>query len=188
MRKSIKIWIAVTGILLIILGILFLANPGTSIFSMAALLGIFTLLSGISELVFVLNAQRFIPNSGTRVLSAIFQIFLGCILLGHNTFVGLSIPVIFSIWVMAEGIITAVKSFDYKEGAYKFWWLILILGVTAAVLGLCGLRNPLAAGKTLGILVGLAIIINGISYLVMLSGINRLEKRVKEGIETIRNS
>ena len=180
MRNSTKILIAVSGVMFIILGILCIAKPGPALFSIAWLLGLITLISGIAELIMVLNAQRFIPNSGTRVLSAIFQILVGCLLLGHKWFVAISLPVIFALFVLVEGIIIVVKSFDYKQVDFKYWWCLLILGVAGAVLGFLGLKNPDVAGKTLSILVGIGIIAEGISYLVALGGINRLQKSIKE--------
>ena len=188
MRNSIKILIAVTGILFILLGIICLANPGAALFSIAWLLGTITLVSGIVELIAVLNAQRFIPNSGTRVLSAVFQIIVGCILLGNKLLVSASLPIIFTIWVMVEGIIIAVKAFDYKQVEFKYWWCILLLGVCGAVFGFLGLRNPDAAGRTLSILVGIGVLSEGVSFLVTLGGINRFEKRVKEVRGAIRDA
>ena len=185
MRNSTKILIAVSGILFILLGIFCIARPGAALFSMAWLLGLITLISGIAELIMVLNAQRFIPNSGTRVLSAIFQIVVGCLLLGHKWLVTISLPVIFAIFVLVEGIIIAVKSFDYTQVDFKYWWCLLILGVAGAVLGFLGLRNPDVAGKTLSILVGIGVIAEGVSYLVTLGGINRFEKRVKDFKEDV---
>ena len=185
MRNSTKILIAVSGVMFIILGILCIAKPGPALFSIAWLLGLITLISGIAELIMVLNAQRFIPNSGTRVLSAIFQIVVGCLLLGHKWLVTISLPVIFAIFVLVEGIVIAVKAFDYKQVDFKYWWCLLILGVAGAVLGFLGLRNPDIAGKTLSILVGIGAIAEGISFLVTLSGINRFEKRVKDFKEDV---
>ena len=188
MRNSIKILIAVTGILFILLGILCLAKPGAALFSMAWLMGIITLTSGIVELIAVLNLQRIIPNSGTRVLSAVFQIIVGCILLGNQMLVAASLPVIFTLWIMVEGIIIAVKAFDYKQVEFKFWWCILILGIGGAVLGFLGLRDPAAAGKTLSILVGIGVISEGISFLVTLGGIKRFENNVKKVRGAIREA
>ncbi len=185
MRNSTKILIAVSGVMFIILGILCIAKPGPALFSIAWLLGLITLISGIAELIMVLNAQRFIPNSGTRVLSAVFQIVVGCLLLGHKWLVTISLPVIFAIFVLVEGIVIAVKSFDYKQVDFKYWWCLLILGVAGAVLGFLGLRNPDVAGKTLSILVGIGVIAEGISFLVTLGGINRFEKRVKDFKEDV---
>ena len=188
MRNSIKILIAVTGGLFILLGILCLTNPGGALFSLAWLMGIITLTSGIVELITILNLQHFIPNSGTRVLSAVFQIIVGCILLGNQLLVTASLPIIFALWIMVEVIIISIKAFDYKQVAFQYWWCILILGICGAVLGFLGLRDPVAAGKTLSILIGLGIISEGISFLVTLGGINRFEKKVKEVRGAVREA
>ena len=87
---------------------------------------------------------------------------------------------------MVEGIIVAVQSFDYKQADFSAWWAILILGIAGAVLGFFGLKNPDVAVATLSWLIGLGIIASGISYLVALSGINRLEKRVKQFRDNIK--
>ena len=179
-KTSTKIWLAVAGILLIVLGIVCIANPAATLFSMAWMIGCFTLFSGISQLIFTCKTQAYLPNSGTRMLSSILQIVLGIIFLGHNLFMTVSLPVIFAAWVLVEGIIVAVQSFDYKQAEISSWWTLLLLGIAGAVFGFFGLRNPDVAAKTLSWLIGLGIISTGVSYLVALYGINRVEKHVKQ--------
>ncbi|MCR5038160.1 MAG: DUF308 domain-containing protein [Bacteroidales bacterium] len=120
------------------------------------------------------------------MLSSILQIVLGLIFLGHNLILTVSLPVLFATWVFVEGIIVAVQSFDFKQADFSAWWAILILGIAGAVLGFFGLKNPDVAAATLSWLIGLGIIASGISYLVALSGINRLEKRVKQFRDNIK--
>ena len=179
-KTSTKIWLAVAGILLIVLGIVCIANPAATLFSTAWMIGCFTLFSGISQLIFTCKTQAFLPNSGTRMLSSILQIVLGIIFLGHNLFMTVSLPVIFTAWVLVEGIIVAVQSFDFKQAGASSWWAILLLGIAGAVLGFFGLRNPDVAAKTLTWLIGLGIISTGVSYLVALCGLNRVEKHLKQ--------
>ena len=81
MKKSTKIWICIAGVLLIILGVLCIAKPDITLVSAAWLLGCLTLFSGISKLIFTLRTQKFMPNSGTRMLSALLDIFFGCFFL-----------------------------------------------------------------------------------------------------------
>lgn len=185
MAKKIKVFLACSGIMLIILGIICLASPASALISLSWVLGLMTLISGVSELVAVLNAQENIPNSGTRVLSAILQIVVGCILLAHPVITAVSITLVFAFWVLFEGIVVIVKSFDYKKVGYKAWWLILLLGVCGTVLGFAAVCNPVAAGKTLTVLVGLAVIAEGVSYLVALGGINRFQKKVKGVVKNL---
>lgn len=179
-KTSTKIWLAVAGILLIVLGIVCIANPAATLFTTAWLIGCFTLFSGIAELIFTFKTQAYLPNSGTRMLSSILQIILGFIFLGHNLFVTISLPVVFAWWVLIEGVIVAVQSFDYKQAGFSAWWAALLLGIAGAVLGFFGLKNPDVAGATLSWLIGLGIISTGVSYLVALCGINRVEKHVKQ--------
>ena len=180
MKKSTKIWLAIAGILLIALGVICLLKPLATLLTVAWLIGIITLISGISKLVFTFRTQGFMPNSGTRMLSAILLIILGFFLLGHKFFVTSSLPVIFALWVIMEGVSIAVQSFDYKKAGFPFWWGLLLMGVCAAVMGFLGMRNPLASAQTLSTLIGLGIIMLGVSYLLALLGIKKFERMVKE--------
>lgn len=180
MKTGAKILLACSGILLVVLGIVCICNPADTLFASAWLIGLLTLISGISTMVFTFKTQRFLPNSGTRMLSSLLQIFLGIFFLAHKGAVTVSLPIIFAIWVMVEGITLAIESFDFKKVGFSWWWCILLLGIAGAVLGFFGLRNPVVAGKTLTTLIGLGIISNGISYLVALLGIGKFEKRIKE--------
>ena len=176
MRKSTKIWLAIAGILLIGLGVICLMRPFETLLSVAWLIGFMTLLTGISKLVFTFRTQAFLPNGATRLLSAILLIILGCILLSNKLFVTSSLPIIFAVWVVIEGVTIAVLSFDYKKFHFDFWWVLLLIGIVAVVLGILGLRNPLVAANTLSALISIGIILLGVSYLVAVFGINKLQK------------
>ena len=179
MKTSTKVWLCLAGVLLIILGILCIARPDITMVSAAWVLGCLTLLAGISKLVFTLRTQAFIPNSGTRMLSALLDIFFGCFFLFNILGTAVSIPVVFAIWVMIQGIAIAVMSFDYKKFGFPSWWALLILGVAGAVLGFFGLRNLSVTAATLSTLIGIGIIANGVAYICAVAGVNRCEKKVE---------
>lgn len=187
-KTSTKILLAVAGILLIVLGIVCIANPAATLFSTAWMIGCLTLVSGIAELIFTFKTQAFLPNSGTRMLSSILQILLGIIFLGHNLFVTISLPIIFASWVLIEGIIVAVQSFDYKQLGFSAWWSVLLLGIAGAVLGFLGLKNPDVAGTALSWIIGLGIISAGVAYLLALFGINRVESHLKQFRTNVKNA
>lgn len=179
MIKSTKIWLGIAGCLLVILGIVCICKPAGTLFATAWLIGCFTFFSGLFKLIFTFRTEGFLPNSGSRMLSAILQILLGCFFLFFSEALTLSLPVAFAIWVLLEGVIIAVQSFDYKRVGFPYWWVILLLGVAGAVLGVLGLRNPDATGQTLATLIGLGIIALGLSYLFALVGIKKFEHQIK---------
>lgn len=180
MKKSTKIWLCVAGFLLIILGVLCIARPNITLLSAAWVLGCITLITGLSKLVFTLQTQAFLPNSGTRMLSAILDIFFGCFFLFNILGTAVSIPVAFVIWVMIQGIVIAVQSFDYRQEGFSQWWVLLILGICGAVLGFFGLRNLGVMAGVLSALIGLGIIANGLAYILAVVGMNRFEKKVDQ--------
>ena len=180
MKTSSKIWLALSGILLVALGIMCICRPAATLFATAWLIGFFTLLAGVAKLMFTFRTQAFLPNSGSRMLSAILQIMVGIIFLANNIFVAFSLPVIFVVWVLVESVILTVQSFDYRTAGFPYWWSITLLGVAGIVLGILGLRNPDVSAATLSLLIGIAIILMGAGYLVALCGVNRFEKKVKD--------
>ena len=185
MKTSTKIWLCIAGVLLVVLGVLCIAKPDITLISAAWVLGCLTLIAGISKLIFTLRTQAFLPNSGTRMLSALLDIFFGCFFLFNVLGTAVSLPVVFAIWVMIEGVIIAIQSFDYKSVGFSYWWVLLILGIAGALLGLFGLRNLNVAAFTLSTLIGIAIIANGLAYLIAVAGISRFEKRVEAPFTTL---
>ncbi|MBP5497732.1 MAG: DUF308 domain-containing protein [Bacteroidales bacterium] len=178
MDKSTKIWLVISGILLVALGILCIAKPAATLFATAWLIGCFTLFSGISKLVFTFRTERFLPNSGTRMLSSLLQILIGILFLCNNIFVAISIPIVFALWVLVEGVIIFIESFDFKKVGFGYWWLLMILGILVAALGVLGLYNVEVTGNIVAILIGVGIIVMGVAYLLAYSGIHKFEKEV----------
>lgn len=179
MSKASKIWLGIAGCLLVILGIICIARPAGTLFATAWLIGCFTLFSGLFKLIFTFRTERFLPNSGSRMLSAILQILLGIFFLAFSGALAASLPIIFAIWVMVEGIIIAVQSFDYKRVGFPYWWVMLLLGIGAVILSIFFARNPVDSAVTLSTLIGIGIIALGVSYLVALVGIKKFEKQVE---------
>ena len=178
MKTSTKIWLCIAGVLLIALGISCICHPANTLLTAAWLIGCLTLFAGISKLFFTFRTQAFLPNSASRMLSAILDIIIGAIFLGNNLFVAFSLPVVFAIWLLVEGLITAVNSFDYKRVGFPYWWCLLLLGIAGAALGFVGLREPSVTAGALSTLIGIGAIALGIAYLLALVGIKRFEKAI----------
>ena len=183
MKTSKKIWLCIAGILLIALGVYFIINPNITLVSAAWVLGFLTLFTGISKLVFTFRTQAFIPNSGTRMLSALLDIFFGCFFLFHLMGTAVSLPFVFVIWVIMEGISVIVLSFDYKKIGFPYWWTLLLLGIIGVVLGILGLKNMDVTAVTLSVLISIAVILFGVAHILAVAGVNRFEKTVENAIK-----
>lgn len=183
MKTSTKVWLVIAGLLLIVLGVYCICKPAATLFSAAWLIGILVLSAGISKLIFTFRTQAFLPNSATRVLSAIFEVILGIFFLANSLFVAVSLPVVFALWVLVESVIVAINSFDYKRVGFPGWWGLLLLGVCGAVLAVLGLRNPDVTARTMAIMIGIGIISVGVANLCAVAGVNKFENYLKQPVE-----
>lgn len=165
----------ITGALMIALGIICICHPGATILSASVIIGIMTLASGISTVITWGRLKYFMPT-GNLLLSGILEILIGLIFLNNNMFLAAALPVIFACWILAEGVILAVRSFDFKRYNFKSWWALLILGIAAAVVGFFALKEPFdVAAPILTYCIGAAIILLGVVEIVLLCEINKLE-------------
>ena len=183
MKKSTKIWLVIAGVLLIALGVYCIIKPASTLFSAAWLIGLLTLFAGCSKLVFTFKTQAFLPNSATRVLSAILEILVGIFFLCNNLFLAMSLPIVFVMWVLIDSVIIAINSFDYKRVGFPYWWVLLILGICGIVLSVLGLKNPDVSASTLALLIGIGIITVGVSNICAVAGINKFENVLKQPIQ-----
>jgi uncharacterized membrane protein HdeD (DUF308 family) len=187
MKTGKKIWLCITGILLIILGVYFIIRPDVTLVSAAYVLGFLTLFTGIFKLVFTLRTQAFMPNSGTRMLSALLDILFGCFFLFNLLGTAASLPFVFAIWVIIEGISVIVASFEYKKVGFTYWWALLLLGIVGVVLGILGLKNMAVTAVTLSTLISISVILFGLAHILAVAGVSRFEKNVKDQIQTVKN-
>ena len=183
--KRINIYLIITAVLLIALGVVCIFNPGAGFGSAAWLMGLFILASGISSLIFGLRAQAFLPNAGSTTLLAIFPIIVGLMLATNILASQIALIAVFAMWVMFEGVSLAVLSIDYKKGGYDRWWVMLLLGVCSILLGFLAIRKPESTGAFLGILLGLGILANGIVRIVAFFGLKRIENRLRDLKESV---
>lgn len=180
MKSSNKIYLGLTGVLLIITGIICICNPDATLLSVSTLIGLMTLISGFTTLA-TWSKVRFILPTGNLLLSAILQIIMGLILLNHKLLVAGSLPIIFAFWLLVEGIILALRSFDFKKVHFSAWWVLFLLGTGAAVLGVFCLKSPFEVGvPALSYIIGAGIITLGVVDLVALWGVNKLEKSITD--------
>lgn len=187
MKKSTKIWLCIAGILLVALGVYFLINPNITLVSAAYVLGFLTLFTGISKLVFTFKTQAFMPNSGTRMLMGLLDVFFGCFFLFNLLGTAASLPFVFALWVIIEGVGIIVASFDYKKVGFPYWWALLLLGIIGVLLGILGFRNMDVTAVTLSTLISISVILFGMAHILAVAGVTRFEKAIKDQVQAIKD-
>ena len=100
------------GVLLIAAGIYCLCNQDVALLSAGLLLGIFLLLSGVAEIVVFAAASGVMLGSGWLLLDGILTVIMSLFLLFNQWFTLLSLPFIFTVWLMFSDLSRFVSAFD----------------------------------------------------------------------------
>lgn len=169
---------AITGAAFVALGVLCICYPGTTLLSASLAVGLLTLFSGISTIVLWFRTKYVLPT-GNLLLSGIFQLLVGIIFLNHNLLLAATLPIVFAVWIAVEGVILAIRAFDFKQFRFPHWWVVFVVGVLTAVAGCIAIRYPFSvAAPALSYSIGACIILFGIVDFVALYGVCKIEKAV----------
>ena len=178
MKTSTKIWMCLAGIALVVLGVLCIMYPGSTLLSLAWAFGLMLIVTGCSTFGAWATLRHVNPFNGLTFLAALMQVFLGIVLIINPAPLAVALPFIFAFWVMYEGIGLMVDSFNYKRLGWDKWWVLCLLSVLIICAGCYGLFcNPAASAATLAWLVGLGIILDGVGSWLKVAAVNRVEKR-----------
>lgn len=164
MNTFVRIFWIITSILMILVGVYCLINPGAALLSVAWLLGISVLLDGISAVVYYFNGGKEIKGGGWILFDGIVSIILGFIVTFSNVAIVMAdfLPLFFSVWIILKGIFTFCHAFHFKGESNSCWWVFLIVGIIMVLIGLATFINPILGIITIATIVGVYFILSGI--------------------------
>ena len=159
--KTVRILNIVAGILLIAAGIYCLCNEDVAVLSAGLMLGIFMLAAGIAEIVVFAGTSGVLIGSGWLLLDGVLTVIMSLFLLFNQWFTLLSLPFIFTVWLMFSGISRFVSAFDLRS-----WGWVLAVGILLMVAGFICMMDPWVSAAAVGVTVGLVFLLEGISAIV----------------------
>ena len=164
--KTVRILNIVAGILLIAAGIYCLCNEDVAVLSAGLMLGIFMLAAGIAEIVVFAGTSGVLIGSGWLLLDGVLTVIMSLFLLFNQWFTLLSLPFIFTVWLMFSGISRFVSAFDLHALGVRGWGWVLAVGILLMAAGFICMMDPRVSAAAVGVTVGLVFLLEGISAIV----------------------
>ena len=158
-----------SGVLLIIAGVLSIWNPQAMARFLTALFGVVLLFSGLLDVVVFLKCRRAVIGAGWILVDGILTMLMALFLLCNQWLAGLAVPVIFSMWILFSGISSVVRSLDLKSFRVRGWGWFLFLGLLQTGIGILLFIQPVVASLAVGVLIGTVLIVQGLA--AILSGL-----------------
>ena len=129
----------VTGLLMIVLGGLFLARPGLSLASIILLVGIFSIVYGVSIAVSGIAGRQ--ESRGWAVAVGVLAVIMGVVVLAWPAATSLAVLYIIAFWAIITGVADIAGAFmKGHTGGQRIW--LLIVGLLGIVVGIIFLVNP----------------------------------------------
>ena len=155
------------GVVLVILGIGALILPPLATIAVAILFGWVLLLAGIFGLVTTLTARQ-APGFWWALISSVVSIVAGVLLFGWPAGGALSLTLILTGFLTADGIVTIMLALDYRRASHGRWIGLLINGVIDLILAaIIFVALPQSAAWAIGIIVGVDMLFGGSSLIAL---------------------
>ena len=174
--KSVRVLNIAAGVLLIAAGVYCLCNQDIAVLSAGLLLGLFMLVSGVIEIAVFAGTSGVLIGSGWLLLEGVLTVIMSLFLLFNQWFTLLSLPFLFTIWLLFSGISRFVSAFDLKALGVRAWGWVLAIGILLIVGGFVCMMDPWISVVAIGVTVGLVFILEGVSAIVCAC----ISKRIEE--------
>ena len=168
-RRSRYGWLElIEGILLILLGIYTLFNPGDMIRGITFIYGILAVITGISDIVFYAKTERYIGFGPTIALvSGILSILAGLMLLMYPNAGELIMTLLLPIWFIAHSVSRLTHLPLVRLAGSFFYYFTMIVNILGIILGCLMIIWPAIALFSAGFIIGFYLILLGIDSVVI---------------------
>lgn len=166
-----------TGIFLMVLGLLAMMTPTFTGSTVVVLVGLVLLIAGISQLIHGVKAKGFKEKALPLILGSLMAL-AGLLVIGHPL-MGLSfLTLVLMTFFLVEGIWKIALSFSYRSSSAWVW--MLFGGILSLFLGLLIYAQwPLSGMLAVGILVGIDLLVTGLSLVILSINLPKLLPQTK---------
>ncbi len=153
----------ITGVALIVLGILAIALPLFAGAVVTSLFGVLLLLAGVAHLIYAWSAR----GAGSHLLMGlvgVVYLLVGIYLILHPARALVTLTLLLAVYFLVEGVVELVVYFRTRAGHHAGW--MLWNGLVTLILAVVILAQwPFSSVWVLGTLVGISLLMSGIARL-----------------------
>ncbi len=173
--------IIIVSILSIILGLIFIVYPDTSMKTIGTIIALYMIVQGIVLCIFDFQTRN-IPLPIDSLFSGILSIILGIIIMMYPTSIATLVTIILGIYILASSINYIRLSIELKDEDIP-WILMLIIGILDLIAGFIIIFNPFEASISLAIFIGIILIVNAICNIIDTLTLRNNIKKIKKYFE-----
>jgi uncharacterized membrane protein HdeD (DUF308 family) len=169
------------GVMLILLGVLAMATPAVAGKTVVMVIGIVMLLAGVIQIVSGFRSEGRSGRIGPIILGAL-ALLCGIGLLSEPIFGMVYITLLLAIFFAVEGVWKIITAFSYRPATG--WLAVLASGFLTLILGLLIWNEwPISGLWAIGVLVGINLLMTGVSLVAVASTLRGLKRLAQEQVQ-----
>lgn len=178
----------ISSVLLFLFGLILAVNAEGFIKSITVAIGVILLLIGVFPVIDYFRYRKDGLGASIGLISGIFSIVCGLMLLINEDLLMILIPVFIGVWMIINGINKIQVSFEIKDLGEKSWVITFIYSVLIMVLGGYFIVNPISGATTVTSFIGIILCIYAVLDIIDCFIIKVKVKNFKKELEKIENN
>ena len=178
----------ISSLLLFLFGLVLAVNAEGFIKSITVAIGVVLLLIGVFPVIDYFRYRKEGLGASVGLISGIFSIVCGLMLLINEDLLMILIPVFIGVWMIINGINKIQVSFEIKDLGEKSWIITFIYSILIIVLGGYFIVNPISGATTVTSFIGIILCIYAVLDIIDCVIIKVKVKNFKKELEKIENN
>lgn len=178
----------ISSLLLFLFGLVLAVNAEGFIKSITVAIGVVLLLIGVFPVIDYFRYRKEGLGASVGLISGIFSIVCGLMLLINEDLLMILIPVFIGVWMIINGINKIQVSFEIKDLGEKSWIITFIYSILIIVLGGYFIVNPISGATTVTSFIGIILCIYAVLDIIDCIIIKVKVKNFKKELEKIENN
>lgn len=178
----------ISSVLLFLFGLILAVNAEGFIKSITVAIGVVLLLIGVFPVIDYFRYRKEGLGASVGLISGIFSIVCGLMLLINEDLLMILIPVFIGVWMIINGINKIQVSFEIKDLGEKSWVITFIYSILIMVLGGYFIVNPISGATTVTSFIGIVLCIYAVLDVIDCIVIKVKVKNFKKDLDKIENN
>lgn len=178
----------ISSVLLFLFGLVLAVNAEGFIKSITIAIGVVLLLIGVFPVIDYFRYRKDGLGASVGLISGIFSIVCGLMLLINEDLLMILIPVFIGVWMIINGINKIQVSFEIKDLGEKSWVITFIYSILIMVLGGYFIVNPISGATTVTSFIGIILCIYAVLDIIDCVIIKVKVKSFKKELDKIENN
>ncbi|MCR5773894.1 MAG: DUF308 domain-containing protein [Lachnospiraceae bacterium] len=155
----------ISDIAMIVIGIVLILYPGTSMDITIGVIGVLLLVAGVVGIILGFRGDE--AYFAYTMTGAVVSVVAGIICLVKPEIIRDIVPLFMGVVILATGVFNIANAISAKRAGASRWVVSLILALITVILGIVILVNVDDTGKLLVQVIGMVFVYNGITTLLM---------------------